>query len=645
MTRIRLALLAAGALCLSGQVAGMECPPLSDARFRTAFVEAERSPPTSRRARERLQARIGTYALYPYLENSRLTRNFPNVPTSDVESFLGRYGDYPMTRKLQRRWLRRLASRRAWHKFIEWYPADAPVDLQCQHARALLATGDESGAFAEARRLWLFGKSRPEACDPVFGKWLESDQFSPSLAWERTGLAMARGNTQLARYLGRFLGSADRRLSSQWRQIAANPQRVATIKLAGDPARIDEVLAYGLRRLASRDPAAAVDVLAKVEARHALGPAARAAAARQIGLTFAYRHDARAVDWLWQVDAELSDRNVRRWRVAAATLHGRWNDVLAGIASMPDEERMRERWRYWEARALNEVGQTESARAAFEALARERDYYGFLSADRLRTDYRFNHSPLDVAPEIVERVMDMGGTRRALELHALDRRVDARREWHALIRGLDDDELTAASWLAHCRAWHGRAILTIARTEERDDLALRFPIRYRKIVESASRRHALSPATVYAFIRQESAFIADARSPKNALGLMQILPSTGRALMRAQGKRLRSARQLLAPKLNVELGSGYIRSLISKTGNRLILAAASYNAGRHRVIGWLPETGTIDADVWIDNIPFGETRRYVRRILAYRAVYEHRLGDKLTRLSEFMDPVPTRNAL
>ena len=645
MIRISVALLAFGALCLPGYVAGMECPALPGAKFRSAFVEAERYPPSGRRARERLQARIGEYALYPYVELSSLMRKFPNVPTSDVESFLSRYGEQPMARHLKRRWLRRLASRRAWHKFIEWYPENAPVDLQCRYAHALLGTGDEAGAFAEAQRLWLYGKSRPEECDPVFAKWLESDRFSPSLAWERTGLAMARGNTRLARYLERFLGSADRRLSARWRQVHANPRRVAAIRLDGDPARVEEVLVHGLKRIARRDPAAAVEVLATVEARHELSPAARAAAARQIGLTFAYRHDERAVDWLWQVDAEHADEHVRRWRVAAATLHERWRAVLDGVASMPDEERGRERWRYWQARALSEVGQSDSARAVFESLARERDYYGFLAADRLQTDYRFNHSPLVVAPAVLEKVGGMAGTRRALELHALDRRVDARREWHALIRGLEDAELTAASWLAHCRAWHGRAILTIARTEERDDLELRFPIRFRKIVESESRRHALSPATVYAFIRQESAFIPDARSPKNALGLMQILPGTGRALMRARGERLRSSRHLLAPKLNVALGSQYIRSLISKTGNRLILAAASYNAGRHRVISWLPKTGTVEADVWIDNIPFGETRRYVRRILAYRAVYEHRLGRDLTRLSEFMAPVPTRGGI
>ena len=282
---------------------------------------------------------------------------------------------------------------------------------------------------------------------------------------------------------------------------------------------------------------------------------------------------------------------------------------------------------------------------SFQSLAGERDYYGFLAADRLGTEYRFNHRPLEVKPDALERVSALPAMRRALELLALGRRVDARREWRELIRGLGEDELVAASWLAQCRDWHGRAILTIARTPERDDIELRFPIDFIDTVESAASRRSLSPAAVYAFIRKESAFMADARSGAGALGLMQIMPPTGRMLMRERGERLQRDRQLLAPELNVELGTQYIRSLLSKTGGHLVLSAASYNAGPHRVRSWLPEKGTVEAALWIDNIPFTETRRYVRGILAYIAIYEHRLGRSPTRLSERMPPVPTRGAL
>ena len=137
----------------------------------------------------------------------------------------------------------------------------------------------------------------------------------------------------------------------------------------------------------------------------------------------------------------------------------------------------------------------------------------------------------------------------------------------------------------------------------------------------------------------------DARSPAGALGLMQILPSTGRMLMRNAGRKWRGRSQLLVPELNVDLGTRYVRSLLSEMGGHFILAAASYNAGPHRVRSWLPAEGEVDAAAWIDNIPFTETRRYVRRLLAYRAIYEHRLGRQSARLAERMPRVPTRSDL
>ena len=629
-------------ICLPEGVLGAMCPAIEGSAERTAFIKAEKSPPRSRGAWERLRSDLAGYPLFPYVELAGLRARRPRVAAAEMETFLKRYEGDPVTFRLKGEWLRQLAGRREWRKFIAWYSGGRSVDLQCHHARAMLETGDESGAFSAAERLWLSGKSQPKECDPVFAVWLKSDRFVATLAWERIGLAMARGNVRLARYLERFLDSDDRLLAAAWRKVHKNPLRVGAVKLRGDPSKVEAILAHGLERLARRDPDGAAKALGAVEARVELGAPTRARIARRIGLAFASLHDPRAVDWLWRVDAAHTDIHMLRWRIAAAVLHSRWNRVVEGIASMPDKERGRERWRYWHSRALEATGQTDEARASFESLAQERDYYGFLAADRLETPYRFNHRPLDVADETVERVAAMPAMRRALEFLELERRIDARREWQALLENLGEEELKAASWIARCRSWHGRAILTIARTPERDDLDLRFPVLYRGIVETASSRRDLSPATVYAFIRQESAFMPDARSPAGALGLMQIMPRTGRMVMRTIGRKLRSSKQLLDPDLNVDLGTRYIHSLLSKMGGHFVLATASYNAGPHRVGGWLPAEGEVEAAAWIDNIPFTETRRYVRRVLAYSAIYEHHLGRQPTRLNRRMPLVPTR---
>ena len=640
-----LALAMAWACSVPERVAGMACPEVGSAADRSAFVKAERSPPRSRTARDRLRRDLGAYPLFPYVEQAWLRADWPRVPRTELEAFLTRHDGDPVTFRLRRQWLRRLAARREWSKFLEWYPENPSNELKCHRARALLATGDEAGAWTAAESLWMTGKSQHKACDPVFAVWHKSDRFSPSSAWKRIELAMARGNVRLARYLERFLDRADRPLAAAWRRIHKQPRRVRSVRLSGDPSKVETILAHGLERLARFDPAGAAEALTAVESRFELGTAARAGVARRIGLSFASRHEPRAIEWLWRVDAAHADMLTLRWRIAAAALHSQWNAVIEGITSLPGEERERERWRYWHARALEATGRSDQARTQFESLAQERDYYGFLAADRLETAYRFNHDRLDVAPEVLEQVAAMPSMRRAVEFFELDRRVDARREWYTLIQRLGEEELKAASWIARCRNWHGRAILTIARTPERNDLELRFPVAYHDIVDSASGRRNLSPATVYAFIRQESAFMPDARSPAGALGLMQILPSTGRMLMRNAGRKWRGRSQLLVPELNVDLGTRYVRSLLSEMGGHFILAAASYNAGPHRVRSWLPAEGDVDAAAWIDNIPFTETRRYVRRLLAYRAIYEHRLGRQPARLAERMPRVPTRSDL
>ena len=408
-------LVSAWMVCLPGPVAGTMCPESGDAAARAAFVEAERSPPGSRGEWERLRRELGAYPLFPYVELARLRAGWSGVAPSEVEAFLRRHDGEPVTFRLRRKWLLRLAARREWHKFIEWNPEDASIELQCHHARALLETGDEAGALSQAETLWMSGESRPKACDPVFAAWLKSDRFSPAAAWERTELAMTRGSVRLARYLERFLELGDRRLTAAWRAIHKNPRRVGTIRLEGDPSKVEVVLAHGLERLARFDPDAAVEALAVVEERTDLGAAARAGVARRIGLSFASERDPRAIEWLRSVDAAHADMHTLRWHVAAAALHSQWDEVMEGISSMSDSERARERWRYWRARALEATGGFDQARKTFESLAQERDYYGFLAADRLGTAYRFNHRPLEIAPGMVERVAAMPAMQRAWE--------------------------------------------------------------------------------------------------------------------------------------------------------------------------------------------------------------------------------------
>ncbi|MFQ5626622.1 MAG: transglycosylase SLT domain-containing protein, partial [Methyloligellaceae bacterium] len=296
----------------------------------------------------------------------------------------------------------------------------------------------------------------------------------------------------------------------------------------------------------------------------------------------------------------------------------------------------------WTARALESLGWHDDADSIYTELARERSYYGFLAADRIDHDYQLNHRALEYSDHELRLLAAQPGAMRARELYGLGRTVDARREWRMFTRSMTDEELARAAKLAHGWGWHGRAIMTVARTPHLDDLELRFPLAYHDRVLEQARAQRLDPAWMYAIVRQESAFVADARSPAGALGLMQIMPGTGRKIGRSLDKPLKNRRQLLDADISLEFGSTYLRILLDQLDNHSVLAAAAYNAGPHRVERWRPAERNMSADLWIETVPYRETREYLRHVLAYTTIYERRLGRETVRLSARLAPIPAR---
>ena len=240
----------------------------------------------------------------------------------------------------------------------------------------------------------------------------------------------------------------------------------------------------------------------------------------------------------------------------------------------------------------------------------------------------------------MRRIEELDAIRRAQELFALERWTEARREWHSATRDMNPTQLRAAAKLAKQRGWHDRAIFTLARTGYWDDLELRFPLEHAELVKANADLHGIDIAWVFAVMRQESAFMSNARSHAGAMGLMQLMPATARQVAKNVLKTPPPRRQeLFQPDTNIALGSAYLKQMKGELGDSAVLATAAYNAGPHRVTRWLPQE-TLPADIWIELVPFKETRGYLRRVLAYTVIYEKRMGIPPTRLHKRLHPVP-----
>ena len=331
------------------------------------------------------------------------------------------------------------------------------------------------------------------------------------------------------------------------------------------------------------------------------------------------------------------------YRIREAIAARDWQRLAAWTEGPPQEGVSALRWRYWHARALDRLGRSAAAAVLYEALATERDYYGFLAADHLQLDYQFNNVP--VAPQTDEyaAVMAMPGVARAHELYLTDRRFQARRELYFELGRLERRKQEVLAAILAEWGWHAGAIAALGRAQSWDDLALRFPLRHAALVSEYGQKRQLEPARIMAIMRSESAFVTDARSGAGALGLMQLMPATARETAQQIGLKYKSSRALYEPRTNIALGSAYLTRVIRRFGGSFVMASAAYNAGPHRVKRW-QKAACIPAAIWIDTIPFTETRRYVRRALFYTAIYQWRMGREVTRLADVTPPVPARGA-
>jgi soluble lytic murein transglycosylase len=567
------------------------------------------------------------YPLEPYLAYDELTARLKSASNADVEKFLAEHGDLPQIGWLKLRWLRLLAARGDWKTFLAYYdPKLNFTELDCLFGQYQVSHSVAEGDNT-AEKLWLVGKSQPEACDALFEMWQARGGLTEERRWKRTKLAVENGNYGLASYLTKQLTS-HRAYGELLLEVAQKPQLLSqTERFASGNTAMADVVSIGLRRLARQDPEKALSLLDSYARRMAFSAEEKVAIARQIGLTLARRFDSRALQVMAEYDPELRDNTVSEWRARLLLRLGRWDDAYALTSRFPEDLAKTNRWRYWRARSL-ELKEPNSPQAIslYAPVAKERDFYGFLSADRIQAPYKLNHQPLNLPPKVMQKVRNTAGIRRALEFHARGQIVDGRREWYHVSRLFDRDELVAQAQLAYEKGWYFPAIRTISQAQYWDDLDIRFPMAHRGTLVKAARAREIHPSWAFAITRQESAFMADARSHVGATGLMQLMPATAKETARRFGIPLSSTQQVLNPDVNIQLGTAYLSQIYNQFNGNRVLASAAYNAGPGRVRQWLRNAEHLSFDVWVENIPFDETRQYVQNVLTYSVIYGQKLN-------------------
>jgi soluble lytic murein transglycosylase len=564
------------------------------------------------------------YPLYPYLRFDYLSRNLWKTDADDMAHFFKEYADVPVTGDLRRSWLNYLSSRNRWSIFVEHYTPQSNEELQCKYLLGRVKLNQQALLLEDTRTMWLTGTSRPPECDAAFELLYKSDLMTDELVWQRIKLAMAEGQTRLATYLGKKLDRADREWVQRWVEVHNNPWSGTSKSNYDDVEIVREILVHGIHRLAMRDIKKAMERWPDLKRRYRFNDDQKFKVERRLAIrAVRYEHPG-AISILSQVDNKRIDADLLQARIATALKNKDWELLLDWTSGPPAAENLSQRWYYWQARAQDEVGNKDKARDIYSLLAAERDYFGFSASDKLDMKYQMGHKHLPRDDEAWEKVENIPAIKRAKELFHLGSYYSARREWQRNLNKLNIYDMQIAANLAYEWGWHDRAILTLGKAQAYDDLNLRFPMPYKdKLIEYADKRQ-LDRAWVFALTRAESAFIEDVRSPSGALGLMQVMPATGKETAQKIGLKNFKAEQLKQSERNIPIGTAYLKQMYDRFNNNLILATAAYNAGPHNVGKWLPDDSCIEPDIWIAQIPFTETRKYVQRILYFSSIYDWR---------------------
>jgi soluble lytic murein transglycosylase len=580
-------------------------------------------------------AGLKDHPLWPYLAVETVVRRLDQATADEVVALLDDWRGTGPGERLRRLWLGRLAREGRWAEYAELYADNDSETRECLYRRALLATDRADDAFYGLQRRWLTAVSLPTACDPLFDAWRKAGGLTPALVWQRILMSLRAGQQGVAAAQRRYLPAEDRPWLERALALHRSPAQVVAPLPATHPQR-PAILTHGIERLARRDPSAALRAWRQLRDELPTDLADRARVS--VGVALAEADDPAAIALLAGLGPSASNIELQHRRLAAALQLEAWEPLADWAALLPPGREETGQWAYWQGRALGSLGRPDSATVAFKAAAAYRDLWGFMAAARIDIAPSLDHRPTPADPERVARLLASPTIARIRALQGLGRTLDINREWQELTRHMGHDNLLAAAVTADRLGLHKQAIHTLANSGFWDDLELRFPIEHRSLIEDAADVDAIAADWVLAVIRQESAFDSQAASHAGAVGLMQLLPATARDMARSAGEPAPSRIALLDPAQSIRLGSRYLAAMRARFDGNDVLATAAYNAGPAAVARWLP-TQPMAADLWMERIPYRETRDYVRRVLAYRVIYAHRLGQPTFDLADLLGSV------
>ena len=579
---------------------------------------------------EQLLPTVRGHALEPWAAYWTLKARLNEATEAEVQAFLQRYAGTYQEDRLRNDWLLLLGQRRDWAQFAAYHPQYRMQDDREVRCYALLIDQIKGTAPASAgddvQRAWFALRDADDGCTHAASQFYADGKLGKLDVWRKARLAVEANRPRAARNAVEIVAPES---LDKLRELLDAPTKYLRGHSTARGKVRQELVLLALIKLATSDVDAAAAQLDSKWGVH-LSPEERNWAWGVVGKAAAQRLSSDAPGYFANVtrDTDLND-DLLAWKVRAALRAGQWTVVRKAVDAMSDEARQDSTWVYWKARAMLAGRPQEAERAQaqrlLQGIAGTRGFYEQLALEELGQRVTLPPAPAPLTDEEKAAAKANLGLNRGLYAILMGLRSEGVREWNYTTNlhdngGMSDRALLAAADFACQQQVWDRCINTSERTRSLIDMQQRFPMPFQSAVVERAQAIGLDPAYVYGLIRQESRFIMDARSHVGASGLMQVMPATARWTAKKIGLTDFRPEQLSQRDTNIAIGTAYLKLALDDFAGSMPLAAAAYNAGPGRPRSWR-NGAVLDAAIWAENVPFAETRDYVKKVLANTTNY------------------------
>jgi soluble lytic murein transglycosylase len=596
------------------------------------FITAQLSAYTSEQSFQDIQARINNqnlsykalnqwqdHLLYPHILGVWLEKNIKEVSAQQVEEFLANPENSAAAWLFLPDWQKELIRREDWQQIEQFFKQSNDPSLICNYLTAL-EKQDKELPLEKVESLWYSGKSQPRECDPFLTAWLNQQPDRNEKIWQRQILAFYQRNKSLLRLLDQYYSTERFKALSQFLiSVYDDPKNILNKNYDPGSEQMRELALASVNRMAYNDPRSASNLwLQIIKATSGIRSEEIQEASRYLGIAMAKLALPEADYWLTIADPKKADETVQHWRLQIALSHKDYQKVETLYNELHPNLQGSAQWQYWYGLArYKDSGSLEPGNPLIE-LSKRRLYYGYLAAAVLGA------SPtLDAATDYdevdIEQLNNIPALMRAKALYLNEEMLRAQVEWNLWVKKQDNQTQHAAGELALSWGWYAKASQSAGWSGRYDLIHLRYPDAFGPIVEYNAENLKLPQYWVYGVMRQESRFDNTAVSPVGALGLMQIMPATAKATSQKFSIPYTNTDDLYDPYTNISIGTHYLREMLDKFQHP-VYATAAYNAGPSRVDAW-QKRFPYEMTIWIESIPFDETRNYVKSVLAYSQIY------------------------